>query len=143
MNVTREVILDLLPLYVSGEASEATRALVEEYAGQDAEIARRIEALRSSYFVTEPLPALPPELEIKALRRTRQLLAWQRWLFGLSIGFTALSLSSKASFREGRLIDFHFLIRDYPVQFGICVVLALVCWTAYYLIRRRLRTTAL
>ena len=29
MNVTREVILDLLPVYVSGEASPATKALIE------------------------------------------------------------------------------------------------------------------
>ena len=42
MNVTREVILDLLPVYLSGEASPATRTLVEEYLKQDAELAQRI-----------------------------------------------------------------------------------------------------
>ena len=42
MNVTREVILDLLPVYLSGEASPATRTLVEEYLRQDAELAQRI-----------------------------------------------------------------------------------------------------
>ncbi len=42
MNVTREVILDLLPVYLSGEASPATRALVEEFLQQDAQLAQRI-----------------------------------------------------------------------------------------------------
>jgi hypothetical protein len=32
MNIAREVILDLLPAYLSGEASPATRTLVEEQA---------------------------------------------------------------------------------------------------------------
>ena len=42
MNVAREVILDLLPVYLSDEASPATRALVEEYMKQDSELAERI-----------------------------------------------------------------------------------------------------
>jgi hypothetical protein len=31
MSVTRDVVTDLLPVYFSGEASEDTRRLVEEY----------------------------------------------------------------------------------------------------------------
>jgi len=42
MNVTREIILDLLPVYLSGEASPATRSLVEEYMKRDPELAQRI-----------------------------------------------------------------------------------------------------
>ena len=42
MNVTREVILDLLPVYLSGEASPDTRSLIEEYMKQDPELAQRI-----------------------------------------------------------------------------------------------------
>jgi hypothetical protein len=30
MNVTREVILDLIPIYLANEASPATRALIDE-----------------------------------------------------------------------------------------------------------------
>jgi anti-sigma factor RsiW len=40
MAVTREVILDLLPLYLSDEASPDTRALVEEYLESDQELDR-------------------------------------------------------------------------------------------------------
>jgi hypothetical protein len=31
MNVTREVVTDLLPIYFSGEASADTKVLVEDY----------------------------------------------------------------------------------------------------------------
>ena len=48
MNVTREVVVDLLPLYVSGEASPATRALVEAWLRDDPELAREAQALAAA-----------------------------------------------------------------------------------------------
>ena len=40
MTVDPEVIRDLLPLYLAGEASPATRRLVEEHLAADPELAR-------------------------------------------------------------------------------------------------------
>jgi anti-sigma factor RsiW len=143
MNVTREVILDLLPVYLSGEASPATRTLVEEYMQQDAELAQRIR-LQWADNLAKALPsALPPDLELRSLRRTRSLLAWQRWLFGLGIAFTATSLSTQFSTEGGHLTQFHFLLSDYPVELGICATLGIACWIAYFSIRRRLRSGAM
>jgi len=141
MNVTREVILDLLPVYLAGEASPATRALVEEYLKQDAELAQRIRLQMTDSLAAAASSALPPDLELRSLRRTRSLLGWQKWLFGLGITFTALSFSSEMSFGDGGIKEFHFLLRDYPALFGTLAVLAVVCWIGYYIIRRRLRTT--
>jgi len=138
MNVKREVILDLLPIYLAGEASPATRALVEEFLVQDSELAQSVRSQQTDNSLRMVLPELPPELELKSLHRTRYLLGWQRWLFGLGIGFSAVSLTSEFSFKEGRLREFHFLIRDYPSVFGTCVVIGLACWIAYFCIRRRL-----
>jgi predicted anti-sigma-YlaC factor YlaD len=140
MNVTREVILDLLPVYLVGEASEATRALVEEYMKQDPELAQRIRRQWSENFAKVAPSALPPDLELRSLRRTRSLLGWQRWLFGFGISFTLLSLSNEFSFEGWHLKEFHFLLRDYPLEFGACLTLGLACWIAYFSIRRRLRT---
>jgi predicted anti-sigma-YlaC factor YlaD len=142
MDVAREVILDLLPAYLSGEASPATRALVEEHMKQDAELAQRIRLLLTETFAKAAPPVLPPELELRSLRRTQSLLSWQRWLFGLGIFFSAMLLSNEFSFEGGHLKEFHFLLHDYPAEFGICLVLGLVCWIAYFSIRRRLRTSA-
>jgi predicted anti-sigma-YlaC factor YlaD len=143
MNVAREVVLDLLPLYLAGEASPATRTLVEEYMKQDIELAQRVRLLLADDFAKAEPPALSPELELRSLRRTRSLLAWQRWLLGLAIFFSAMSLSNEFSFEGGRIKEFHFLLRDYPAEFGICLTLGLACWIAYFSIRRRLRTSAI
>jgi hypothetical protein len=143
MNVTREVILDLLPVYLAGEASPATRALVEEYMERDKELAERIRQQWADNFAKVVPSTLPPDLELHSLRRTRSLLGRQKWLFGFAICFTAFALTSEISFHNGHISDFHFLIRDFPAQFGTCAVLAIACWLGYYAIRRRLRTTAL
>ena len=142
MNVTREVILDLMPLYASGEASQATRDLVDEYLKTDPELAERVRALGPQGFPRDA-PALPPELELRSLGRTRRLLSLQRWLFALAITFTALSLTSEITFHGGGIRQFRLLIIDYPLQFGTCLAVAIGCWAGYHAVRRRLRTTAL
>src|SRR5205814_4494726 len=42
MNVTREVVTDLLPIYFAGEASGDTKVLVEDYFRQDRSEERRV-----------------------------------------------------------------------------------------------------
>ena len=48
MNVTREVIYDLLPAYFAGEASADTRALVEEFFATDPELGRMAARFRAA-----------------------------------------------------------------------------------------------
>ena len=141
MTVTRDVILDLLPVYLSGEASAATKELVENYMKQDPELAQK---LRSQWVenLNKATPAiLPPELELKAFRRTKSLLGWQKWLLGFAIFFTFISASFEISTTGAHINEFHFLLQSAPVEMGVCVVLALVFWTGYLLLRRRLRST--
>ena len=139
MNVTREVILDLLPVYLAGEASPATRTLVEEYLKQDAELARRIRLQWADNLAKVAPSSLPPDLELRSLRRTRRLLQLQRWLFGFGIFFLGVSLSNQSTFEGSHLTQFHFLLRDYPVEFGICLTLGVGCWAGYFYNRRRFR----
>jgi nitroreductase len=142
MNVTREVIVDLLPVYYSGEASPATRSLVEEYMKQDPELSQRVR-LQWAESVAKLAPsAPPPELELRSLRRARRLLHLQKWLLGLGIGFIACSLSFGVSYEDGRFRGGHFLLFDHPVGYGTCMALGLACLIAYFTLRRRLRATA-
>ena len=142
MNVTREVILDLLPVYLSGEASPATRTLVEEYLKQDTELAQRVR-LQSPDNISKTVPStLPADLELQSLRRTRSLLRRQRWLFGFAIFFSATLLSNESRWDGWHLKEFHFLLHNSPTEFGTCLVLGIACWIAYFWIRRRLRTAA-
>src|SRR5579871_1006916 len=109
MNVTREVILDLFPVYLSGEASPATKVLVEEYLKQDSELAQRLRLLWAENFSAALPSAVPPDLELRSLRRTRKLIKLQSWLMGFGIGFGLTSLSSEMQFEGGRITEFHFL----------------------------------
>ena len=71
-SLPRSVILDLLPAYIAGEASEETRLLVEEYAKHDVQIARLIRAGKlKSEAITEKRAA-PEDLEMKAIKRVRR-----------------------------------------------------------------------
>jgi hypothetical protein len=134
------VILDLLPVYFAGEASPGTRALIEEYMERDPELAQRIRLQMTDSLGSIAPSVLPPDLELRSLRRTRALIAWQRWLFGFGIGFTAIALTCEISFEGGGVKEFHFLMRDFPAQFGSFALLAIACWIGYYSLRRRLRT---
>jgi hypothetical protein len=142
MNVSRDVILDLVPLYLEGEASPASRALVEEYLKLDPNLAERIRLLGAEGFAPRPSSDLPPELELRALRRTRSLIGLQRWLFGLGITFTALALGMEMRFRNRGIQEFHLLLRDHPLGLGILLALGVGCLGAYFALRRRLRTTS-
>jgi anti-sigma factor RsiW len=135
-DLPREVLLDLLSVYASGEASAATRALVEAQLAKDPDLAQR---LREAKALPRIAPALPPELELRALRRTRGALALQRWLFGLAIAFTALGLATRIAFQDRHITTFRLLILDYPRELGICLALAASFWIAYHALRGRLR----
>jgi anti-sigma factor RsiW len=142
MKVTREVVLDLLPLYLAGEASPDTRALVEEYLRQDTDLARRVRARDTTL-----LPAMgmspAPETELRALLRTRRSLGRLRWTCALATTLTAISLALRVEFTDGRLTTFRFLIVDAPLPFGICMAGAAILWVLYFIMRRRARGTGL
>ena len=82
---------------------------------------------------------MTPDLELQSLHRTRRVLAFQRWLFALAMTLTVLPLSVVISFRDGRLSQFHFLVRDYPGVLLPILGAAVVCWVVYVYLRRRLR----
>ena len=142
MNLPREVLLDLLPLYLSGEASPATRELVARHLERDPELARLAGEQKDSLFARHAPPTPPPDSELGTLVRTRSLLARMRWLFGLGMGFTALSLGLAITFQGGRLTSVRLLLLDYPLPLGTLLVAGLCCFAGYLALRRRLRFTA-
>src|SRR5215471_16718467 len=74
MNVTREVINDLWPVYAADEASADTRALVKEFLRQDPEFAGLLQGCGEEGLLRKVIPTLPPDREAQALRRTKRLL---------------------------------------------------------------------
>lgn len=142
MNVTREVIADLLPLYASGEASPATRVLVEAWLRDDPELRREAQALAVAP-PTLAAPAPSPELELRSLHRTRRLLTRMRWSLAGAMFLTALTLTTEIHLKQGRLQSVRMLLFEHPVVFGMVLALAVAGWFHYFSLRRRLRYTAL
>jgi anti-sigma factor RsiW len=55
--VTKDVILDLLPLYLAGEASEETAALVKKYLESDSELAEAAKEMAKADSLSKvPIP---------------------------------------------------------------------------------------
>lgn len=96
MNISREVVTDLLPVYFSGEASNDTKSLVEDYFRENPDFER---LARSAGTPLETLRTTPPlaadsEKEKRDIESIRCGLDRRKWLFGLSLFFTLSPLSS-------------------------------------------------
>jgi hypothetical protein len=137
MNVTREVVTDLLPIYFSGEASGDTKVLVEDYFHQDPDFeriargaAKPLETLR-----TAPPIAVGPEKEKRDLESILWGLRRRTWLFGVSLFLTLEPLS--LDFSHGHIISLMF--RDGPWHAAFDWSLAAVLWFLYFArLRRRM-----
>ena len=138
MNITREIVKDLLPLYAAGEASVETRAAVEAWLGTDPELARLVEALRSD---AAPAPATPvtPASGQAALAATKALLRRRTWLMALALFFTGLPLSFVFDSEGLRFL----MLRDAPLVSLTCLATAVGLWIAFGVVARRLRVTGL
>jgi anti-sigma factor RsiW len=136
MKITRDLISDLLPAYVSGEATADTRALVEEMSLNDPEIARLVESARqerSDPMLQNPV-SLPPNLERETVSRTRAMLYRRSWMLALALFFTVLPFTF--AFQKSNLT--FLVLRDQPA-FRIFWVVAGFFWLDYVLLGRRLR----
>ena len=130
MNVTREVITDLLPIYFSGEASEDTKALVEEYFRQDSDFER---VARSAATPLEALRTAAPiaagsEKEKRDLECVRWALQWRRVLFVVSLFLTLVPLSFL--FAHDHVVS--IVVRDGPWEAAFCWSLAVLFWFLYF-----------
>ena len=106
MTLTEDVMNDLLTIYLAGEASADTRALIEDRAARDAGFAARLAAARA-VDVSAALPGSPsPDAELRALAQTRQAIFLRTLFFAAAVFFTLLPLS----FRGGANgLEFLFL----------------------------------
>jgi len=140
MNVTREVVTDLLPIYFSGEASGDTKVLVEDYFRQDPDferIARNAAAPLETLRAAAPVAA-SSEKEKRDLASVFWGLRRRTWLFGVSLYLTLAPLSFV--FTRGHITS--LMVRDAPWHAAFDWSLAAVLWFHYFA-RLRRRTASL
>jgi hypothetical protein len=131
--VTRNVIADLWPVYESGDASQDTRALVDEFLAGDPDFGR---TLRADARLNGPV-TVPPDVEAASLKRTRDLVKGNSWLRRLRLMAFVFTL-----FSIGRIVsDTSWDVS--PRVFIVDAVLATTCWTAYGILLNRYRRQSL
>jgi hypothetical protein len=130
MNVTREVVTDLLPIYFAGEASQDTKVLVEDYFRQDPDFER---VARSAATPLETLRAAAPiagssEKEKLDLESVRLGILRRKVLFGVSLFLTLAPLAF--SFSHGHIVA--LMVRDVPWEAAFFWSLATLFWFLYF-----------
>jgi hypothetical protein len=74
MSISRNVILDLLPVYLAGEASEDTRVLIEQYLQSDKELAQMVTESKKTPFAEDIKIPINQETELASLRKTQSMI---------------------------------------------------------------------
>jgi anti-sigma factor RsiW len=136
MTISRKVILDLLPLYFAGEASDDTRALLEAYLRENPEFAATVRdraEQTTALLASVQAPAPPPDHERATLERVRRFNRHRsRWLT-----FAIVSTLVPFTFVfEGTHVRW-MMLNDNPKQAIFFWIAALTCWAFYYLMGRR------
>jgi hypothetical protein len=131
MNISKDVIRDLLPVYVAGEASAETRVLVEESLAQDAEL--RAEVSELGTVPAMPQPPAPADLGVVALKHTQRLLRKRSVLVGFCYFFTALTFAFVD--RPGGV--------GYKLAATACLAIAIGGWIEFLRNALRLRDSGL
>ena len=102
MEISRNVILDLLPLYIADEASPETRALIEDYLTTDAELAEIAEQLAQAELQSEvPIP-ITKEHEMEAYQEAK--LRQRRYIINLVAVMAVIFLLMMAAALAGLFI---------------------------------------
>jgi anti-sigma factor RsiW len=95
MAVTRDVIVDLLPLYFSDEASPDSQALVKEHLESDPELARLATQWKERMPEAPPAPVNPDAQAMAYLEAKRQI-ANRVIIIAAAIAFATLAIAGTA-----------------------------------------------
>ncbi len=128
-NITRDIIVDLYPLYLSGDASPDTRRIVETFLREDPEFASSHAETGTETgrrLLPREIPvSLRADHELKTLARVRRRLSGPMWLLQLAL------ISSCLAF--GRIVsDTSFDVS--PRNFIVTAVIA-VCFSVAFLVK--------
>lgn len=137
MNITQNVILDLLPLYEAGEVSDDTRALVAEFLAQHPDFVRS--GRSADAMLKTAAPARPEQEGKAALARTQALLSRRHWSFGVALACTLAMFSF--SFEGSRLT--WFMWRDARPVALVLMGFAIGSWIGYIRANRQLRVAGM
>lgn len=134
MNITKDIISDLFPLYAADECSPDTKLLVEEFLQRNPHEAAELRRVLNTGIPGTPLPSARLD-EVSALREARRRLRQRSWLLAVAIFF---SLAPFSFFFSGDKT--WWMLRDAPESALVYGVLGVLGWFAYAIERHRSRS---
>ena len=108
MQITENIIQDLLPLYLAEEVSMETRVMIEDYLETDVQLAKMVEKAKLVPQTADIIDPIDMDDEMKTFRKAQRKMLQDHMIvqyyvfFGLSIFFTLIWLLS-IFFEVGRL----------------------------------------
>ena len=139
MNITRNVITDLLPLYLDGEASPDTQILIKEFLIQDPEFANLVQIEQEAHLPYRDLSTiLPKETEMLTLEKTKKMLRKRSLMMAFGILFTLWAVSVRI---DGTSVV--WMWSETPVIAVVFFILGLSFWAGYFNTVRRLKSSGM
>jgi anti-sigma factor RsiW len=135
MKITRDVINDLLPAYLAGDASADTRALLEDYLRNDPVLAADVRAqAEKSTALLRSLGAAPaPDQEVATFDKIRRYNSYRNQFFAFGLAFALMPFAFGVS--NGSIS--WWMLRDNPKQAALFLVASAYCWISRYVLGRR------
>ncbi|NJN79690.1 MAG: hypothetical protein HC797_04005 [Anaerolineales bacterium] len=124
--IPQHVILDLLPLYLTDEVSEETRALIEDYLKSDPQLATLAEQAKKATSLQEIPAPLNKETEMKSIKKGKKLMTQHNVFLGFAVFTTFLTFPAYISFRD----------EDPFAPFFIAGI-AIIFWVAFFMVNKQ------
>lgn len=132
MNVTRDIVIDLLPLYYSKECSRDSKLLVEEFLKTDPDFEKLANRFAQNLLSKSIPQRLNEEDEMKSLSKTRRQLRLRSYLLALAIFFSIVPFSFL--YTQGKI---YMLLIESPQSALLYGVLGAGFWAWYFILRRK------
>lgn len=135
MEITQEMILDLLPLYLANEVSPETRQMMDLYLEKDVKLAKIVEQSKMTPKIVDIPEIVEMDDELKAFRKAQRKVYYehlftQYYVFmGLSIFFTIVWLVVVATGRANLGLP----------TFGVAVLFWIIFGNINYQIGERIK----
>ena len=91
MEITRELVVDLLPLYIAGEVSDETKIIVESFLETDPSLVSMVEHATSFGFNEVPIPQSQEEI-MEAYKKANKMMVIRTLGLAVVIAGTILSI---------------------------------------------------
>jgi hypothetical protein len=132
MNISKDIINDLLPLYFSEDCSAATKQLVDEYLKSNPDFEKRVEMLNKNPIPNDIPQTLQEADEINSLLKTRRLLKARGIFLGFAIFFSLVPFSFVVSDEYS-----FFMLLDAPLSALFLAICSIPLWIGYFIVKRK------